>query len=175
LRELRERNRWTLRDVAEKAGLSYSFISLLENGKADISLSRLVRLTGALGVQVGDLFADQQGDLVYVGSLAESQRVRTSERNVDVRVLTIKSDQKMEPFLIELGPRAQLRGLQHAGDEFFYVLEGKVRVTFRRGKEVLEQHVIAKQDTIYFPGELEHSYLNLLNRRARILGAGSRY
>jgi transcriptional regulator with XRE-family HTH domain len=174
LRHMRVTNNWTLRDLAAKTGLSPSFISLIENGRSDISLSRLVRLTAALGLQIADLLADEKGSLVYVGSLAEAPRIRTSERNVLIRLLTVQREQKLEPYLIDLGPHARLRGLLHAGDEFFHVLDGKLRVTFRRGKEVLEEHVIAKNDTVYFPGDLEHSYLNLLDRPARILGASTR-
>lgn len=44
-----------MRALASKAGMSYTYVSNVENGKADPSLSVLKRLAAALGVTVSVL------------------------------------------------------------------------------------------------------------------------
>jgi transcriptional regulator with XRE-family HTH domain len=56
LRAIRHLRRATLRVVAERAGLSESFLSQIERGKASPSVASLTRIAAALGVNVADLF-----------------------------------------------------------------------------------------------------------------------
>jgi transcriptional regulator with XRE-family HTH domain len=174
LRRLRVRLNYSLRQVASGTRLSPSFLSLLENERTDISLSRLVRLTEFFGVQMADLFTDSDPGLVRVNSLRRARRIRTTERNVQIRILADRPNQKVEPYIIELGPRATLLGLRHAGDEFFFVLEGKLRVRLGKRGRVIEEHVLTKSDSVYFPGDLDHSYANLLSQKTSIIGVITR-
>ena len=60
LRAIRQRKRLTLQALAKKAGrMSYTFLSNVETGKADPSLSTLRRLAKALDVSVSDLVGDE--------------------------------------------------------------------------------------------------------------------
>src|SRR5213596_4329429 len=56
LREIRSRRRLTLREVAERAGLSESFLSQVERGRSSASIASLRRIADALGVSIADLF-----------------------------------------------------------------------------------------------------------------------
>src|SRR4051812_35263730 len=56
LRTLRSLRRLTLREVAERAGLSESFLSQVERGRASASIAPLRRIADALGVAISDLF-----------------------------------------------------------------------------------------------------------------------
>jgi transcriptional regulator with XRE-family HTH domain len=59
LRAIRRRKRLTLKALAQKAGgMSYTFLSNVETGKADPSLSTLKRLAAALDVSVSELVKD---------------------------------------------------------------------------------------------------------------------
>jgi y4mF family transcriptional regulator len=55
LRTYRKRAKLTQEILAEKAGLSVVFISLLENGRQTVSLDSLLRIAKALNVQLEDL------------------------------------------------------------------------------------------------------------------------
>ncbi len=60
IREIRQRKGLTLQELAKKAGgMSYTFLSNVETGKADPSLSTLRRLAKALKVRVVDLVQDE--------------------------------------------------------------------------------------------------------------------
>src|SRR5690242_10654760 len=56
LRSIRTLRRCTLRSVADRAGVSESFLSQVERGKSSASIASLRRIAGALGVNVADLF-----------------------------------------------------------------------------------------------------------------------
>src|SRR5437899_4703370 len=56
LREIRTARRQTLREVAERAGLSESFLSQVERGRSSASIASLRRIAEALGVSMADLF-----------------------------------------------------------------------------------------------------------------------
>jgi len=56
LRAIRTLRRMTLKTIAERAGLSESFLSQVERGRANASIASLKRIAAALGVNVADLF-----------------------------------------------------------------------------------------------------------------------
>jgi transcriptional regulator with XRE-family HTH domain len=57
MRAIRLLRRKTLREVADAAGVSESFVSQLERGRSSASVASLQRLAAALGIEVSDLFA----------------------------------------------------------------------------------------------------------------------
>jgi transcriptional regulator with XRE-family HTH domain len=60
VKDIRCSKRLSLRAVALRAGMSYTYLCNVENGKADPSLSTLKRLAGALKVSVCDLVKDER-------------------------------------------------------------------------------------------------------------------
>src|SRR5262249_42524370 len=59
LRAIRLLRRLTLREVADAAGVSESFVSQLERGRSSASVATLQRLAAAVGIEISDLFADE--------------------------------------------------------------------------------------------------------------------
>ena len=57
LKAIRLLRRQTLKDVAEAAGVSESFVSQVERGRSSASVATLQRLAAALGIEISDLFA----------------------------------------------------------------------------------------------------------------------
>lgn len=55
VKAIRERRGLSIRALAAKAKMSFTYLSNVENGKADPSLSTLKRIAKALKVQVADL------------------------------------------------------------------------------------------------------------------------
>src|SRR4029079_11318832 len=56
LRTIRRSRRCTLRTVADRSGLSESFLSQVERGRSSASIASLRRIADALGVSIADLF-----------------------------------------------------------------------------------------------------------------------
>jgi len=59
LKQIREQKKLSQRSLADKAMMSYTYLSNVERGKADPSLSTLKRLAKALRVRVSDLVKDE--------------------------------------------------------------------------------------------------------------------
>lgn len=65
LKQLREARKLTVEQLAERAGMSKSYLSEIENGKKQINARRLEGLALALGVAATDLIADRSvGDVI---------------------------------------------------------------------------------------------------------------
>src|SRR5213596_2952225 len=56
LRDIRRLRRATLKTIADRAGVSESFLSQVERGRASASIASLRRIANALGVSMADLF-----------------------------------------------------------------------------------------------------------------------
>ncbi len=61
VRHARAERHLTMRELAERAGLSLRFVSQLEAGEANIAIGRLAAVAGALGVSMADLVAEETG------------------------------------------------------------------------------------------------------------------
>jgi transcriptional regulator with XRE-family HTH domain len=66
LRKTRLRRRMTLRQVAERAGLTQSYISQLERGRVNGSIGSLQRIAAALGTTMAELFEQADSSPVRV-------------------------------------------------------------------------------------------------------------
>lgn len=56
IRAERQRLGWTLEDLTDRTGISFTYLSRVENGKKNISLSTLYKISRALNINVDQLF-----------------------------------------------------------------------------------------------------------------------
>lgn len=157
LRAARQKAGLTQAEVAKRAGLSLSFVRLVESGKSDISLSRLLKWTTIFGLPVAELFTDAQAgnDVVVVRS---TERVEVPSREAGVRFLLLSpgGNHDMEPALFELASGAVMhRTLTHEGEETAYVLRGHVRLWV--GEQEL---VLSEGDNVYYRSQSPHRFAN---------------
>jgi y4mF family transcriptional regulator len=76
VRRVRDARGWTQSELAHTAGVSRSFISELELGKATVEFGRVLRLLGALGIAL--TLSPVSGD-VTVGAPHTARRVDLDE------------------------------------------------------------------------------------------------
>ncbi len=60
IKELRKSAGITQEELGERAELSYKFIGEVERGQVNVSLDSIVKIAGALGVKIGDLFSKER-------------------------------------------------------------------------------------------------------------------
>jgi mannose-6-phosphate isomerase-like protein (cupin superfamily) len=75
-----------------------------------------------------------------------------------------KNSKCMEPFLLEIPPRATRKFVSTNGDEFCYLLEG--RLLFHLGDQIVPME---RGDSLYFEGEIPHFPENPAEERALLL------
>src|ERR1700722_5235199 len=89
LRELRRSRGLSLADVAEATQISPSFLSLVEKGKSDITIGRLVRLVEFYGVALSDLVPTHATPCVPEVLRQDERRVvHSPAEGIDIFLLT---------------------------------------------------------------------------------------
>ncbi len=156
LRRARLRRRLSLRRLAQAAGVSPSHLSAIERGISAPSLSTLQRLTANLDVNLVTLLgAGPPGQaLVRRG---EGFVLRTGTPGVRIEHLgpTAKT---MEPQLFTVAPGAGSEGgYTHEGEEFLYVLEGRLELWLGVG----ERFEVGPGDALGFASTRSHRWTNV--------------
>ncbi|MCE5282668.1 MAG: XRE family transcriptional regulator [Deltaproteobacteria bacterium] len=174
IRTLREKQRFTLEDLAAKTALPKTLLADIENGDFVPPVATLLNLARALGVGMGHFFKDEAPG-VRISLTRSNERVpirkRPHHREGEVDYVyealeTRKSGKHMEPLLVEFQPSetADMVFTSHEGEEFAYLLEG--RLEFRTDNRV---EVLDPGDTIYFESDLNHSFRSLDGKPAKAL------
>jgi transcriptional regulator with XRE-family HTH domain len=172
LKGLRRKLGLTIKRLAQQTGLSPPLFSRIENGLLTPSLQTLQLISTALGVDIGYFFQEEE-EKGYVISRSGSRRVASVDRGAKGRA-TFKieflaegmENPFMEPVIVtELATRPEeFEPVTHAGQEFVYVIEGKVELTLGEKKFALR-----KGDAAYFNGDIPHRGLTLSTKPARTL------
>jgi quercetin dioxygenase-like cupin family protein len=156
LREARARRSLSLSDVAQATGISPSFLSLIENGKSDISVGRLVRLLSFYEIPLGDVVPSDPAEERAVMRSGEG-RLLPGEEGIRFLLLTSSSKDLMMPMLIVFEPGAELAEHgSHAGDEFVYVLDGKLVLDLKDGG----RRTLFVGDSAYYDATQPHLFRN---------------
>ena len=152
VKRFREMNEITLEQLAERTGLSLSFLKSLEEDSVYPSLGPLLKVARGLGVRMGTFLDDELGQdplVVRLGGRVEDMAMQAQKgSSTDTRYYSLgrgKTDRRMEPFFVELLPVAEAgRKLStHEGEEFIVVQEGAVEVIY--GGETI---ILSKGDSI---------------------------
>ncbi|MEZ5411578.1 MAG: XRE family transcriptional regulator [Acidimicrobiales bacterium] len=122
LRSLRTAQGLSLDEVAARANLSPSTVSRVETGKRSISLDVLVPLAGALGVGLDALLDVRDDDDVVIRPEPARRGGRTTWLLSRPTGNTLAIKMRLEPTAHP--PRQQV----HPGHDWFFVIEGRVRL-----------------------------------------------
>jgi transcriptional regulator with XRE-family HTH domain len=157
LRSIRTLRRATLRAVADRAGVSESFLSQVERGKSSASIASLRRIAGALGVNVADLFEPSGPPRPRV--LRRSERPSLGFGVLGMkRLLTPRPLQHLEVFVGELdegGSTGEEPYVHGDSEELVVVLSGTVQLELDG-----EVHLLRNGDSIDYRSSMSHRVTN---------------
>ena len=170
LRSLRRDRRLSLQEVSTATGISASFISLVENDKSDITLGRLMKLAQFYDVHVSDLLPRGVGRDPIVVRASERRHIVSPSEGIDVYLLGPDSERRMLPLLVEFEPGGRPADfVQHEGEEYIYVLEGRIRLDVEGHEPV----VLERGDGAYYRADRPHTFAAVGKRRARVFVVAS--
>jgi transcriptional regulator with XRE-family HTH domain len=172
---LRESLQLSQEQLAERCQCDLSVVEGLEAGELAPSLAPLIKITRALGVRLGTLLDDDGGlgpVITRKDDAEEVARLKSLETASDGGVLDFfslaqgKATRHMEPFLIDVSPATPgSHALStHEGEEFVYVLSGKIEIEY--GQDL---HVLSEGDSIYYDSIVPHQLRANGDAPARIL------
>jgi transcriptional regulator with XRE-family HTH domain len=153
LRAIRLLRRLTLREVAEAAGVSESFVSQLERGRSSASVATLQRLAAAVGIEISDLFADEQPTGPRVLHREERQQLEWGHLGRKA-LLTPKPFHSLEVVAVAFDPGGSTGDEPYThgdSEELLLVLAGRVQVQL--GSELFD---LSTGDSVNYRSSTPH-------------------
>ncbi len=164
LRGLRDRNGWTLKEMSARSGIPVSTLTKVEHDRLTLTYDKLCQLTERLGIRMSELFAEadesQATTVTARRSLGDVDRaVRVETPNYDYYYLCTELRRKrMIPVITKIRAKSVEQFgdlLHHAGEEYVYVLAGRIVVH----TEFYDPVVLETGQSIYIDSTMGHAYL----------------
>lgn len=166
LKRIRVSQGMTLEELSNKCGYSKALISRVETGSVSPSLTSLMKMVSSLGLKLHDLFTSIEQSEASVVRKGEGRRYYTEEDSVTEFLTTNISSKKMEPIRIT-APAGYSSGEEpviHYGEQFVFVLEGKIEIT--AGEETYR---LGAGDSMYLAAGTPHTWRNAGKDEARLI------
>jgi len=175
LKSIRIERGWTLAQVSERTGVPTSTLSKVENGKTELTMDRLLRISVALEVNIADLFRSPKKP-----NTAQAPRSRRSvSRAGDATVVASPYgdyaylaqdllDKQVTPIIADIRARtlAEFGSYhRHVGEEFVLVLEGELALY----TDTYAPTILKKGDSMYFDATMGHAYISAGEGACRLL------
>lgn len=164
IRQARLNQGLSLRALSARAGLPYSTLSKLENGKMALTYDKMIRLAQALNLDLQDIITDSSPPAAPAGvgrrsvTHAGEELDAESERHVHHYPAADLLGKMMIPIIIDVQARSveELGGLvRHSGEEYLYVLKG----TMELHSDLYAALPLGPGDSIYFDSGMAHGYV----------------
>ncbi|MDN7860396.1 XRE family transcriptional regulator [Burkholderia cepacia] len=168
IRRLRREAKKTLLEVATEAKLSVGFLSQVERHLTGISLSSLVNVAKALDVPLGALI--DQPRQVQPDSHAGSRKAYALDATSQwyERLSTTFDGSQINALKVRMMEGYRSEWVAHGGDEFVYVLAG--RICFTVGKK---HYPLSPGDSLHFDARKRHRVANVGDGPAEVIAVGT--
>lgn len=165
LKAFRKERKMTLADVSERCGLTVSTLSKAENGKMELTLDKLLRISLALDVNIADLFGSPSGQF----SPSETAGRRSITKLGGGKVVTSEYGQysyhaydllskKGIPIVADITAQSIEEFGEfhrHDGEEFVYVIDGALELY----TDLYMPTLLETGESIYFDSGMGHAYV----------------
>ena len=170
IKALRKQKKITLKELADRIGLTKSYLSKIERSKKTPPYSTVSKIAMALEVEVSYLLSEKLEDF---GDIRISLTKKDKGKLVEVlgssfghtyqSLAHTKPGKNMQPYIIEAAFNEK-NIFQHEGEEFIYVLEGKYELIYDD-----ETYTLEEGDSIYFDSGVRHTARSLGKKKAKVL------
>lgn len=176
IRRYRMRQKWSLKDLSERSNIPISTLSKVENGQMSLRLEKLMAVCQALEIDVMQLVSPEENEAplkLVTGRRSITRRkhaiVIKGEHSSYEHHANELSSRMMSPAIIEIYPGRTPDMIKHQGEEFIYVLEGRVEAI----TEFYEPVTLEVGDSIYIDSTMAHNVRALDNKPARVLNVST--
>jgi transcriptional regulator with XRE-family HTH domain len=175
VRALREAMDLSLRDLAERSGVSAPMLSQVERGETSPTLAVASRIAAGLDLRLSQLLRLDEGGSVTIVRAGERRRGGSSRSGHTVEVLTAPlPGQRAELSRHVLAPGAQTGG---PGDPPMHEPGSREITLVERGSVVLhidgDEHELGAGDCVTFDADLPHHFANPGPEEAALLAVVS--
>jgi quercetin dioxygenase-like cupin family protein len=162
IKKTRQKKKIPLNQVANDTGCSMDYLNKIESGEIIPPVGTLLQISRALEIDSG-LLLKEQGD-------STNDRVKAyAKRTADYAYTTLTpgaEKKHLKAFRVFVDAMKEHKGVgyQHEGEEFVYVLEGRIEVTV--GDHVND---LKEGDSLHFNSGIRHKIRNVGKKKAELL------
>lgn len=176
IKSIRETQKLSLEEIAERSGLSNDQIIAIENNENLPSLGPLIKIARALGVRLGTFMDDNDAigpvvcrakDREQETSISFSNGTTDARKHMEYHPLAKqKAGRHMEPFIVDIQPSEEKEFISsaHEGEEFIFVMQGEIEIDY--GKE---KYTLKEGDSIYYDSIVKHHIHGAEGKAAKIM------
>ncbi|WP_445157358.1 cupin domain-containing protein [Halomonas sp. E14] len=170
LRELRKARKLSQRELAKRAGVTNSTISLIEQNSVSPSVSSLKKILDALPVSISAFFAGDE-PAVPRAFYSADELTEIGDGHLSWRLVAARRPGRSMSIIHERYPSGADTGedmLEHEGEEGGVVIAGEIELTVAG-----EARILRAGDAYYFDSRLPHRFRNLGEEECVIVSANS--
>jgi transcriptional regulator with XRE-family HTH domain len=171
IRDARSAQKITLNALSEATGLSAGFLSRLERGETNASISNLIAISSALHIGLRDFFeetpAEPRPDYVLTRAADRRKKAPLVANGYTYNLSSGDlPEQQMSAFELTFPPGGKVppKLVKHEGEEVLYLLEGTIEFVIGD-----ESFVMNPGDCVHFDCEKPHMGRNIGKKPARLL------
>lgn len=169
LKELRILKGLTQEELADRAELSKGFISQLERDLTSPSIATLTDILQCLGTTLSEFFTADADEQIVFGTEDYFVKEDGDLQNTIQWIIPNAQKNVMEPILLTLEKGGSTYpDTPHEGEEFGYVLDGKIQVHYGD-----EKYTVKKGDSFIFPANRKHRISSACKKVSSILWISS--
>ncbi len=170
LKSIRLIRKISQRELAKRAGVTNSTISMIEKNSVSPSISSLKKVLNGIPISLVEFFSDNSNleknqQVVY----SHDELMDIGSGNISMLLVGKSFPRRQMTFLIEsynAGSDTGTEMLQNDAEEGGYIIEGKIELTV--GDEV---HLLEKGDSYYFDNNKPHRFRNIYEQVCKIVSA----
>ena len=163
LMQLRRKQKMSLKSLANETGLSTQYLSQMEKGEVIPPVSVILQVSKALEIDSGILLREEKKK---AGKKSEEDYQKRTEAYT-YQTLTPEAQHKhLKAFKVFIDPKSEHKGVsyQHLGEEFIYVMKGKIEVMVGENRNTLDPGA-----SLHFNSSIVHRLRNLSNVKAELI------
>lgn len=167
---LRKKHQLTQRELAQKAGITHSAISSIENNKVSPSVSSLQKIVNVFSLSLSEFFTLGNEDIPENKViLSKDELVEMGSDQVSMRLICNGTMKRKMGFLIEEYQPHSTTGeaeIQHEGEEAGTILSGEIQLNY--GNKV---YVIKEGESYLIDTTIPHKFTNTTDKVCKIISA----
>ena len=167
IKQLRVMCQLTQEELADRCELTKGYISQLENDLTSPSISTLTDILSALGTSLKEFFSEEDDEKIVFTE--EDYIIKESDDQSLIWLVPNSQKNEMEPVLVTINPGSKTDvDMPHEGQEFGYVLEGRVSIVYGSRSEECK-----KGDTFYITTDKNHYLYNKGTKPCKVIWISS--
>ncbi len=162
IKKIRVGKKISFDNLANETGFSVDYLKKIETGNMIPTVSSLLQISRALEIDSGYLLREEEAS---VSSREQAIAKRTD--NYFYEVLTPGAEKKhLKAFRVTIDPMQDHKGVDysHEGEEFVYVLSGKIEIMVGEHLNVLKE-----RESLLFNSSIRHKLKNISKKKAELL------